>query len=78
MKNFYKSKKIGSIRIAINRFRKESKNIKCGEHGSVYGTGFHKWNAFSDINYSLVLGRWRVILSIDTNNGECCNLPGES
>lgn len=56
----YKCFKKGGLRIAINKFPKTAKNVS-----SVYLTGFHKWEAFQDANYSIVLGVFRLIVSID-------------
>jgi len=71
MSNIYKALKLGFLRFAINRFPTTAKSIKCGEHGYVYRSGLHRWRTFVDNNYSLVLGRWRVIVSID-HRGACC------
>lgn len=67
----YKKKKITKrVEIAINRFSKSSKTIS-----PVYKTGFHKWH--DDINsfstYSLVIGRYRVLIYVNDSNpvGHC-------
>ena len=61
----YKAFKFGKIRIAFNKFPKTAKKVS-----SVYLTGLRKWSAFEDNNYSVVVGVFRVILSIDKPH--CC------
>jgi len=67
----YKSFKVGRIRFALNSFPKTSKGVS-----PVYISGIRKWDAFIDKNYSLVIGCYRVIISIDKPMvGCCCDTP---
>ena len=62
----YKSVKIGRLRMAINRFPKTAKNVS-----EVYKTGIGIWSSFEDNNYSLVIGRNRIIISINKSINTC-------
>lgn len=61
----YKRYTIWKLRIAFNKFPRSAKKVSV-----VYHSGLRYWDAFEDRNYSIVLGVFRVILSIDNNFGE--------
>ena len=72
MSRFYKTWTIGNVQITLNRFPRTAKQVDCGEHGSVYRTGLHKWNPSGATNWSVVAGCWRIIVSVAKQIGECC------
>ena len=64
----YKSIKFKNLTIAVNRFPATARRVS-----NVYLTGIRNWKAQDANYYSLVIGRFRVMLSINKNIGECCN-----
>lgn len=52
--------------LQFNTFPKTAKQVS-----KVYLTGIRNWIAQDSFNYSIVLGRFRVIFSIERNIG-CC------
>ena len=52
--------------IAFHAFPKTAKTVS-----RVYLTGIRNWVAQDSFNYSIVLGRFRVIYSIERNIGDC-------
>lgn len=58
----YKALKIGKFRFTVNSFPRSAKKITSVD---CYKTGFHYWDSFEDKNYSLTIGLYRVIISID-------------
>lgn len=65
----YKSFKRKNLRVAINRFRRTAKDVS-----KVYWSGVRNWESDDSMNYSLVLGTYRVILSIEKSHFGTC--PG--
>jgi len=59
----YKDFKIKRFRLAFNKFPKTAKGLS-----NVYRAGFRYWTADDSTNYSLVLGTFRIIFSIDKQN----------
>ena len=59
-KAMYKAFKNKKYYLAFNRFNIERKTLS-----DVYLTGFHKWEADDSTNYSIVIGRCRVILGFN-------------
>lgn len=67
----YKAFKITKkYRLTFNKFKKSAKNDKsiC-----VYSTGIRNWVADDSFNYSIVLGTFRIIFSIERIQRGCCN-----
>lgn len=62
----YKSFKNGRLRIALHIFPATAKKVS-----DVYSTGFNKWDDSEAKNYSIVIARIRVIISID-KPAHCC------
>jgi hypothetical protein len=56
-------------RLTFNKFPKTAKNIKSID---VYSTGIRNWIADDSYNYSIVLGTFRIIFSIERTDVGCC------
>lgn len=52
------------IILAVNTFKKSAKTIS-----PVYLTGIRNWQSSDSYNYSIVIHRFRIILSISKNVG---------
>jgi len=70
----YKRFKFKRFDLTYNKFPKTAKNIKSV---TVYKSGFHYWTDDEDENYSMVIGVFRLILSIPLKNG-CCDTKCET
>lgn len=57
-------------RLTLNRFPKTAKNINSTD---VYSTGIRNWVADDSYNYSIVIGTFRIIFSINRTKDGCCN-----
>ncbi len=55
--------------LTFNKFPKTAKNIKSID---AYSTGIRNWTADDSYNYSIVLGTFRIIFSIEKTNVGCC------
>lgn len=56
----------GKYYVAFHKFPKTAKEVS-----KTYNSGFHKWGDYEDVNYAIVVGLFRAILSINKNVGEC-------
>ncbi len=63
----YRNIKLGEFNLTFNKFRKNAKDISM-----VYKSGIRNWDADHCMNYSMVLGTFRIIFSIDKKGGDCC------
>lgn len=64
----YKTIQNKHFRITFNKFPKTAKQVS-----KVYHTGIRNWVADDSYNYSLVIGTFRIIFSIDRVQSSCCN-----
>lgn len=64
----YKSFKTKKYYVAFNTFRKSAKKVS-----PVYLTGIRNWESDDAKNYSLVLGTFRIIFSINKPQLGYCN-----
>jgi hypothetical protein len=60
----YKCIKILGVELTVNKFPKTAKKVS-----RVYLSGLHKWGTFEQYNYSVVIGVFRIVLSVDK---KCC------
>jgi hypothetical protein len=52
--------------LTFNTFRWTAKEVS-----PVYLTGFRKWTSDDSFNYSIVIGNFRIIFSIERLMGDC-------
>lgn len=62
----YKNIRIKSYTIAFEKFSRKRKDLSV-----VYKTGFRNWDAMDSKDYSIVLGFFRIIISVNKNIGAC-------
>jgi hypothetical protein len=65
-KNFKITKKYN---ITFNKFPKTAKDI---DSINVYKTGLRNWISDDSYNYSIVLGTFRIIFTIERTDVGCC------
>lgn len=66
----YKSFKYKKYNLQFHIFPKTAKK---GNWNNVYLSGIRNWVADDSYNYSIVIGTFRIILTINRNVMSCCN-----
>ena len=70
-KHFFKKSKVS---IAFNTFPKSAKKTGLtGKYDKVYQTGIRNWDSENHKTYSLVLGRFRIMIYVNKPGGDCTN-----
>lgn len=69
----YKRIKLGKITISIGTFKKILKKTDVFITRNIFKTGIRNWDSGDSYNFSIVIGTFRIILSIDK---EQCNCSG--